>query len=170
MASKRIDFDLVDRRRNLIECHQIEQTVGVEIADADCAQLAATVSLLHRAPRTVHIAERLVDQVQIEIVELQPLQRLVDRQPGRFVTGFLNPQFAGDEKLLPGDAALFEGIADGRLVEIGCGRIDQAVARTDRIEHAALALGGVGYLEDAKAEHRHPESVIERDIVHFSIL
>jgi hypothetical protein len=101
-----IDLDLVDRRLDLVEGHDVHQAVGLEVAEADSAQLAVAVSLFHRAPGAVHVAEGLVDQVEVEVVQLQALQRLVDRLLGAFVARVLHPQFAGDEQLIARDAAV----------------------------------------------------------------
>ena len=70
-------FDLVDRRHHFVVDDQIHQAVGVKVADADGSGAAFLVQLLHRSPGAVHIAEGLVDQIQVQIVELQAAATIV---------------------------------------------------------------------------------------------
>ena len=71
---ERVALDLVDGRRDLVVVDQVDEPVGVEVRDADRADQAVAVQLLHRAPGAVVVAERLVDQVQVEVVEPEPLR------------------------------------------------------------------------------------------------
>ena len=57
------------------------------------------VELLHGPPGAVDVAVGLVDQVEVEVVELQPLQRALERRLGRFVAGVRDPELGGDEDL-----------------------------------------------------------------------
>jgi hypothetical protein len=47
-----------------------------------------------------------VDQVQVEVVEAEPLQRLLEGSPGAVLAAVLDPQLGGDEQLVPRDAAV----------------------------------------------------------------
>nr|GEU28231.1 hypothetical protein [Tanacetum cinerariifolium] len=129
---ERIDLHLVDGRLDVVEGDQVHQTVGLEIAHAYRAQLAGAVGLFHRAPRAVHVAERLMDQVQVQVVELQPLQRLVDGGARGVVARVLHPQLAGDEQVVARHAAVPDALPHGALVQVGRGRVDQAVAGGNR--------------------------------------
>jgi hypothetical protein len=64
----------------VVEHHDVHQAVRVEVADTDGAQLAGLVGPFHGAPGTMHVAVRLVDQVQVQVVQLQAAQRR--RWPG----------------------------------------------------------------------------------------
>ena len=68
--------------------------------------------------------------------------------------------------MLARHAAVGDTLADGRLIQIGGGRIDQAVAGGDGVDHAALAFGRVGDLEDAVAGDGHGDAVVEGDVFH----
>ncbi|MNO00127.1 hypothetical protein D3C81_2199360 [compost metagenome] len=57
-----------------------------------------------------------MNQVQIEIVELQLLQRLGKRQLGTLVVGILNPELGRDEQLLTRYAAALDRASDRFLV------------------------------------------------------
>jgi hypothetical protein len=50
---------------------QIDQAVRVEVADTDGTDQSVAVQLLHDSPGTVVVAERLVDQVQVEVVQTE---------------------------------------------------------------------------------------------------
>ncbi|MMZ62506.1 hypothetical protein D1872_247170 [compost metagenome] len=88
---ERVRFDLVDGGHDFIMHNEVHQTVGQEVADTDRLNLAFAVQVFHRTPSTVVIAERLVNKVQIEIVELQLLQGFGKRELGSLVAGILNP-------------------------------------------------------------------------------
>jgi hypothetical protein len=60
-----VGLDLVDRRRGFVVVDQIDQAVGVAVADTDGPDQALAVQLLHDSPGAVVIAERLVDQVMM---------------------------------------------------------------------------------------------------------
>ena len=161
-----IDLDLVDGRGNFVERDQVHQPVRREIGDADSAQLAGLVRVLHRAPGTVDVAEGLVDQVQVEVIHLQALQRLVDCLRRLVVAGVLHPQLAGDEQVAARDAAILDAGADRRFVLVRRGRIDQAVAGANGVDDGAGAFSRVGDLENTEAEYRHDEAVVECNVFH----
>jgi len=115
----------------------------------------------------VHVAEGLVDQVQVEIVQAEPRQRRVDGFLRARVAGVLDPQLGGHEQVAARHAARRDALADSRLVHIGRRGIDQAVAGADGVDDAALALGRVGNLEDAVAQQGHAGAVVQCDMVHL---
>jgi hypothetical protein len=121
---KGVGSDLVDRRDHLIMHEQIHHTVGLEVADADRPHPALLVQLLHRAACAVHVAEGLVDQVEVQHVELEPLQRTLEGLLRAVVASILDPELGGDEDLLAGDVGALDRVADRGLVAIGCGGVD----------------------------------------------
>jgi hypothetical protein len=80
----------------------------------------------------------------------------------------LHPQLGGDEKLLPRDAAVLDGAADGFFVEVGGGGVDQAVTGLERVGDDLLGLLR-GDLEDAEAEDGHLDAVVQRDGLHGEV-
>ena len=64
-----VGLDLIDRRRGFVVVDQIDQAVGVEVADTDGPEQALVVQLLHGSPGAVVVAERLMDQIQVEVVQ-----------------------------------------------------------------------------------------------------
>ena len=98
---ERVHFDLVDGGRDVVEGDDVHQAVVLEIAHADGAQLAAAIRILHGAPGAVHVAEWLVDEEQVQIIELQAPQRLRDGLACALAARILHPRLAGDEQLMP---------------------------------------------------------------------
>ncbi|MNF88236.1 hypothetical protein D3C84_707270 [compost metagenome] len=73
-------FNLVDGGHDFVMHYEVHQTIRHEVADPDRLGFAFTVQFFHCAPSAVVIAERLMNQVQVEIVELQLLQRFFKRK------------------------------------------------------------------------------------------
>jgi hypothetical protein len=111
---------------------QVDQAVRVEVRDADRSGQPVGVGPLHRAPEAVVVAERLVDQVEVDAVEPEPLQRPVERGLGPRLAGVLDPQLRGDEQLVTRDAAAAQGAADGLLVPVGGCGVDEPVPDLER--------------------------------------
>jgi hypothetical protein len=96
---ERMGLDLVDRRGDLVVLDEVDEPVGVEVGDADCLDQAVAVEVLHGAPGAVAVAERLVDQVQVEMVQAQPPQRPIEGALDGLLAGTgLDPQLGGDER------------------------------------------------------------------------
>jgi hypothetical protein len=113
------------------------------------------------APRTVVVAERLVNQIQVHVVQRESLERRRERAPGGLLAR-VDPELGGDEKLFPQNAALGDRSADGFLVPVGLGRIEQAVTGRECVGHGLLGLLGRN-LVNAEAQQGHLHAVIEAD-------
>ena len=97
---KRVRFNLINGRNDAVVQHQIHYTVGVEVGNTDGADFTRLYCRLHCPPRAMHIAIRLVDQIQIQIIQAEFLQRSVDGFGGGGLTGILHPQLGGDEHII----------------------------------------------------------------------
>ena len=164
-----VGLHLVDRRGDFGELAQVDQAVGIKIADADGAQLASTVGLFHRAVGAVIVAERLVNQQQIDVVGVQLLQRTVDGGLCHLVSGVGDPHLGGQEQLVPRHAAFLDGGAHRLLVAVGLGGIDGAVAHRDGVQHAAFTFLAAD-LVDAVAKFWHLDAVVECYIFHHDFI
>jgi hypothetical protein len=137
---ERVRLDLVDRRDDLVVVDEVDQPVGEEVRHADGLREPFAVELLHRAPLAVVVAVRLVDEVEVHVIEAQPLQRRVDRALGVLLAGILDPQLGGDEQLLARDAALLDGPPHGLLVAVRGGGVEGPVARGEGVGDRLLCL------------------------------
>jgi hypothetical protein len=164
-----VGLDLVDRQGDLVVVDEVDEPVGVEVRDADRPDPPLLVELLHRAPLAVVVAERLVDQVQIEVVEPESAQRVVERALGVVLDaagrGVLDPELGGDPELLTCDAAGLDGRTHGVLVAVGGGGVEVAVAGLEGGLDRLLGLV-VGDLEDAESDDGHRDAVVEGDGLH----
>jgi hypothetical protein len=73
------------------------------------------------------------------------------------------PQFGGDEQLVPRDAAVRDGPADGLFVLVRLRGVEVAVADGQGVGCRLLGLVG-GDLEDAEPEDRHLNAIVESDV------
>lgn len=163
-------FDLIDRRRDLVVQNQVLKAVGVEVRHTDGADAALAVKLLHGAPRTVDVAVRLVDQIEVQIVQPQLRHRLLERLSGRLITRVADPQFRGDEQLFAGNAAAMDGTSHGLLVAIGRGGVDRTVTDLQGVADRPFANLRVRNLINAEAEDRHFDAVVQFYVFHTSLL
>ena len=121
------------------ELHLVRQPAGVsataisssssahvEVRDADRARIAALVRTLHPGPGPGRAALRPVDDVEVDLVDAEPLQaplRLGLRVLLRRI------ELRRDEDLLARHAAVAQRAADALLVAVGLRGVDVAVAR-----------------------------------------
>ena len=162
-------LDLVDRRCDVVVGDEIDEPVGMKIRHPDGAGPALTIQFLHRPPRSVVVAERLMDEIEIDVVQAQSVQRPLECGLGRVVAGVLHPQLGGHEQLIAWDAAAVQGASDGLFVLIRRGGVDVPVAGVQRLADDRLGVVG-GHLEDAESQDRDLDSVVQRDGVHGSSL
>ena len=169
LLAERMRLDLVHRRRNLRERAHVDQSLRVEVRDADSANLPRLVRILHRAVRAGIVAHRLVEQHEVDVVGAQAAQAFVDGRRRTLVVHIGNPDLARDEHVLARNAAFAHGGADAFLVAVRLRRVDEAVAHFQRFRNAALRVLR-RRLVDAKPEHRHLHTVIEGFVFHGSVL
>jgi hypothetical protein len=161
-----VRFDLVDRGYRLVVDDQVHEAIGVEVADADRADAAFAMQLLHRAPRSVHVAVRLVDEKQIEDIEPEALHRAIEGLLRLLVARVFDPQLRRDEDLIARDAAASDRLPDGLLVLVGGRSVDEPVADAEGFFDATLALGEVGDLKDTEADQGHLQPVVQNHMLH----
>src|SRR6185369_9713073 len=140
LLTERMRFYLVDCRCHLVVNDEIHDPVRLEIADADRTDFAFPTQLFHGPPGTVDIAVRLMDQIQIQIIQLQPGQRFIERLPGSFVARILDPELGGDKELMPGHAATPDRVADGFFIHVRRRRINRSIARLQGTTDAAFTF------------------------------
>jgi hypothetical protein len=121
-------LNLVDRGGDVVVVDEVLEAVGIEVRHADGLGEAFAVDLLHRSPGAVVVAEGLVDEVQVHVVQAEPLKRRLEGALCVVLAGLLDPELGGDEQFAPRDAAAGDGSADGFLVLVGGGGVERAVA------------------------------------------
>src|ERR1700733_4772304 len=166
LLKKRIDFDLIDSGRQIVVQHEVNQSVRWKVGHANRPDFTRAIQLLHRAPLAVYVAERLVNEIQVQVIQLQTLHGSLKGGSRPFIALSLNPQLCGDKELLPGDAAPPDPSTHGRLVEIRRGRVDQAIANVDRVDYALFAYRRIGNLEHAEPQDGHHDAIVECDLLH----
>ncbi|MNC00002.1 hypothetical protein D3C75_473140 [compost metagenome] len=86
---ERVNFNLVYRRGNFVEGDKVGQSVRVEIADTNGANFACLLQFFHSTPCPMDIAIRLVNQIQVDVIKLQPIQGAFELCFSAFVMGIL---------------------------------------------------------------------------------
>ena len=76
-----VNFNLVHRRGHVVKGDKVGQSVWMEVADANGANFACLLQFFHGTPGSMDIAVRLMNQVQVNVIQLQPIQ-------GAFELGF----------------------------------------------------------------------------------
>ena len=161
-----VQLHLVDGGQFIHRLAEVGQAVRVEVADADGAYPALLVRLGHRAPGVDVVAHRLVYQVEVEVIHAEIFHRAVDRGLCALIAGVGDPELGGDKEVGAVHAALGYGLADGALVSVALGGVDEPVAGVDGVEHHALALVEVADLKYAEALFGHLNAVFECYVVH----
>ena len=138
-----VALHLVHRREGLELGNELLPDLRRHVAHADGPDLARGLGLLQGLPGARHIAVGLVEQVEVHIVHPQLLQRGVQALLCRLIAVVLEPQLAGDENLLPGDAAVPDRPAHIRFVEVGGRRVDVPVPGVEGRPHRVVG-GTVG--------------------------
>lgn len=132
-----VRLHLVHHGRDLHVAGQGGQMVGVEVADTDGADLPLLVGLLQGAVCAVAVAERLVQQHQVNVVRAEPAEALVDGCLGFLIAVIRDPDLRHDEDLVARDAALGDSGAYAFLVMIRLGGIDHTVAHAEGVADAS---------------------------------
>ena len=100
LLEEHVALDLVHGGRDAVERDEVCEVIWVEASCPYGADNALLVELLHGAPRAEDVAERLVDEVEVDVVEPQPLERHVEAALGPLVARIRHPQLGRHEHLV----------------------------------------------------------------------
>ena len=153
-----VALQLVHHRLYIHIVGEVEETARLEVAHSYGAHLAVVIGFLHRPPRAEHVAVRLMDEQQVDVIRLQLAQALVDALGCLFLSVVRNPHLCHEEKLLAFQATFAPGVTHALFVGIRLCRVYQPVADAQRIADTTLALGG-RHLKDAVTQQGHFHSV-----------
>lgn len=95
---ERVRLDLIHRGHHCGIRDEVHHAVRREIADADRLCTPFPVEVLHRPPRAVHVSDRLVDQIEVDVVDLETPQRTLERLDGAFAPGVADPDLGSNEQ------------------------------------------------------------------------
>src|SRR5699024_889054 len=155
LLKERMKFNLVYCRLYFHSLTEVCKTCRIEVAYADGTELSFLISLLHRAVCPDVISHRLMDQIQIQIVQPKIVKRSPDRFPSFLIACILYPELCSDEQLPAGNTALLHCLADCFFIHICCRCIDQTISARYGIQNGLLALRRVRHLEYSESFHRH---------------
>ena len=159
-------LDLIHCRRRAVVQHQVHDPVGMEVTYADRPNAAGFVEFFHGPPGAVNVAVGLVNQVKVEVIELQPIERALEGEPGFVEAGVGQPQLGGDKNFFAGNAAFGNRPPYRFFVAVGRRRVDEPVADAQRLRDGRLAGSRIIHLIDAEAQHGHRDAVVQRSELH----
>ena len=155
---ERAELNLIDSRRRARDRDHLFELLDAEVRDSDRARESPLARRLHSRPGPRRPTLGPVNDVQIDLVELEPAEAALDLRH-RVPAGRI--ELRGDEDLLAGDAAVSKRPPDAPLVAVGLRGVDVPVSGLERPANSALALGTIGNLPHAKPEDRDLRAVGE---------
>lgn len=165
-----VDLDLIDGRNDGGVLNKTLDVRGTKVGDADGPYLAELLGGLEGAPgikALLLILGRGVNQVQVEIVQTELLQRGAEGIEGGLVTVVSIPQLGADVDILTGSAGLLKPSADGTtaslLVGISGSRVNVAVAGIQSGGDGILSLLAVGGLVNTQGDLGDGVTVVQLD-------
>ena len=160
-----MEFHLVDGRDRPAQLDQLLHVFGQEVGNADGTDTAVDEELFQGQPRILVLTVRgggPVDQVEVQVIEAQLRQAGFEGGQRRVVTEIINPELGRDEQFVPGDPGFGQRAPGARLVAVDGGGVDAPVSGGERCGHGCGGLH-VRNLEDAEAQLRHLDAVVESD-------
>ncbi len=130
-----------------------------EIANANRPSLARGLQRFQRAPALPSFPYRVMDQVQIHIIQLEPAQTRIERALGVSMIGI--PQFRCDKNFLARNAAHSDRGAHALFVAVHGRSVDVPVSRFQRGKHRCFTALTRANLPHAQSELRDFLTVVE---------
>ena len=155
---ERVDFHLIHHGTDTGKGGNVHHSVGIEIGDANSAELSGLIQVLQRPVGTIIIAKRLVQKHQIQIIRPQFSHGFQYGSLCLFIAIMLDPDLGRQKDFFPGNARFFNCIAYLFLIEIALGCIQSPVTCLQSVQNTALT-DILRYLIDAVAQDRHFDSV-----------
>ena len=164
-----IRLDLIDGGLHLVAVEKVGKTLVPETRDADRLDATFLIKLLHGAPGAIVVTVRLVNQVEIKIVQPELLHRSLNRLQGVVVAVILHPELRRDKKFLARDAALLDCGTNTFFIHIGGGCINEAITHRECIIDRAFRLHR-RHLVNTIADLRHLDAIVQSDKFHHRFL
>ena len=131
----------------------------IKIRNTNRSDLSCLIGFFKRLIHFQRIFIGLMDQEQVDIIGLQFIQRLLDARPSFLVAGAGAVQLCGEKNVLPGQAALLNGLTHNILIVIHLGSVNQAIAQIQCSQDGFFA-SLTPHIPGAKANHRQLYSVV----------
>ncbi len=133
LREERVVFHLIGHQFGAVHVDRFVELDGGEVAHADAAGLARVAHLSERAQRVAHrhFGARPVDQQQVDVVHLQPLEALTYPLVHGRGRERVEPDLGGDEQLVARHAGFPDRLPHLGLVAVTDGGVDMAVAVFD---------------------------------------
>ena len=100
LLEERVGLQLVDGRFHFVVQEKVLQAFIGEARHADGADKPFFVKPFANSPCGIIVAVGLVQQVEVDVIQSEQLQRLVEGPERILILVVLHPQFGGDEKIL----------------------------------------------------------------------
>ena len=139
---------------------------GGHVAHANGVEFPGGFGLLRGLPGAGDVAVGLVNQIEVDVPQAQFVQGGLNACLGGPIAVVLKPEFAGDENLFPGDAALPHGLPHFGLVEVGGGGVNVAVTDLQGLPDGPVGGAVVGDLKDPEAYGGDDSAVVEYHGIH----
>src|SRR5262249_45842420 len=143
------ELDLIDDRCGGRRCQQLVDLGRAEVRDADRPHVPELPSALHPGPRPGRAVARPVDDVEVHVVDAEPLETPLGLG-GRVAPPGM--ELRRQEDLLARDAALAQPLSDALLVAVRLRGVDVAVTELQRPADRIDALTPIAGLPDPQAE------------------
>src|SRR5262245_32634954 len=154
----RAELHLIHDRRHRCGSEHLPQLVDTEVRDPDRPRVSRLSRPFHPGPRPGRATLRPVDDVEVDVVDTEPLQAPLDLREGVLPRG---EELRRDEDLLARNAAIAQPSTDALLVAVRLCRIDVPVPELERPANGGNALRPVRHLPDTETEQRHLVAVRE---------
>ena len=159
----RMHLGLQNYRLYLTDIQNLTNLRLAKIGQTDGLDLALFVGFLHQLVTGDIVSSGLVDEQQVNVVGVQPLQCLF-HSIRLLVEG--RPQLGFQKNLLSGHAGLLHCTTYGLFIDIGVCRVDQAIATRQHIEDGCFRLVR-GQKKGSNTCHRHLNSIVQSNIFHY---
>ena len=160
---------LVQHRLHLHVHSQVYEVVGIEIRHANATQFTFLVGFLQGTIGSIAVAERLVQQHQVDIICLQLAQTLVNRCLCLLVAIVGNPYLRYEEDILAINAALLPCTTYTFFIGVSLSRVYHPIAHLQCIAHATFTLIRC-HLIHAVTNLRHFNAIVKLDCIHCIII
>ena len=140
LAQERVVLDLVGEHGRELE--RLLQQAGGEVRHADLPHAPVVPEPVQRAERLLqrHLRVRPVQQQQVDVVDAEPLERLLGVALDQLRRGVRVRHLRGQEDLVPRHAAVGDPAPDLALVLVRARGVDLAVSDLQRVPHAVRRI------------------------------